>query len=124
MENGQDYLSPVLGSRSKEESLLSAVKFWEETKTKKEKRVPWLRFQDTQTRKKLDLGPGGAAGIGFGLIGGAGYGAAPWNTLRFAFGIGFGCGIGIGYGFGHGIGILWDRKIPKPPSGKVVIIEI
>lgn len=107
-------------------------KFWEEVKVKKEKKAPWLRWQEERgrRRKKLELGPGGGAGIGcgagigFGLVGGAGIGAWPWNHLRVVFGVGFGCGLGIGYGFGHGIGILWDRKLPKSSNGKVVVIEI
>ncbi|KAI5084884.1 hypothetical protein GOP47_0001053, partial [Adiantum capillus-veneris] len=128
MENAQDFVKSIFAWEGNEkESSLPIAKFWEESKVK---RTPWLRVQDSKTRKRLDLGPGGAAGIGcgagigFGLVGGAGYGAWPWSNLRLAFGIGFGCGIGIGYGFGHGLGILWDRKLPKPPSGKVVIIEI
>lgn len=115
----RDYLSPV-------------AKFWEELKPKKENKTPWIRFQDPDKspKRRIYLGPGGAAGIGCGaglglaLVGGAGLGAWPWNNLRIVFGFGVGCGVGIGYGFGHGIGVLWDRRPQKLSNGKRVIIEI
>lgn len=63
MENGKDILTRWRSHLSShKDSSLPVTKFWEDVKVKKEKKAPWLRWQDAKSRKQLHLGPAGAAG--------------------------------------------------------------